>query len=448
MSTLRGLCWIVGTALLLGCGDSPAPTVDTANAAEPRRAAPSLIARTTAKTEPLTGWPQFRGTAGMGVTSAQLPVEWSHTDHMVWKTPLPGAGASSPIVFGNQIYLTAYTGYLVPGEDRGEHTNLQRHLIAISRKDGKIVWDKAVAAVLPEEENIRDHGFAASTPAADADRVYTFFGKTGVLAFDHQGKTLWQTSVGTKTHGWGSSASPILFEELVIVNASVESESLVALDRHTGKEVWRAGGIKEAWNTPLIIDAGGHPELIVATHGKILAFHPLTGKPLWNCDTDITWYMAPSMVAHDGVVYALGGRSGITALAVRAGGQGDVTRSHRLWTIKDGSNVSSPVWNNGYLYFANDNRETAYCIDTKSGEVVYQQRLERAGQIYASALLAADRVYYTTRQGKTFVLSAKPGFEQLSVNSLEDRSIFNASPAVDGNRLLIRSDKYLYCLGQ
>lgn len=394
-------------------------------------------------------WSQFRGPQGAGQAStSQLPTSWNRDQNVVWKTALPGAGASSPIVFKDRIYLTAYTGYLVPGEDRGDRANLKRHLIAISRETGKILWDQPVAAVLPEEENIRDHGFAASTPAADDQRVYVFYGKTGVMAFDHQGKQLWQASVGTKTHGWGSSASPVLYRDLVIVNASVESESLVALNRQTGKEVWRTKGIKEAWNTPIIMTAGKRDELVIATQPTIQAFDPLSGKSLWTCKTDITWYMAPSMVAHEGVVFSLGGRSGITALAVRGGGQGDVTGSHRLWTIKEGSNVSSPIYHEGHLYFANDSRGVAYCVEAQTGKVVYEQRLERAGQVYASALLAGGNIYYTTREGKTFVIAAEPKFRQVAVNDLSDRGIFNASAAVDGDRLLIRSDKFLYCIGK
>lgn len=431
--------------LLLGCGADQSGGDNAATAADPVRKKP-VAGASTAKVASLE-WSRFRGPAGAGsAADVSLPLTWSPSEHIAWKTPLPGAGASSPIVFGDHIYLTAYTGFLVPGEEGGDPSQLKRHLLALSRDNGQILWDRAIPADLPEEQSIRDHGFAASTPVADANRVYVFFGKTGVLAFDHSGQQLWKANVGQKTHGWGSSASPILYNDLVIINASVESESLVALNRETGQEVWRDGGINEAWNTPLIIEAGGRSELIVATHGKILAFDPAHGKPLWSCDTDITWYMAPSVVAHEGVVYAIGGRSGITALAVRGGGTGDVTSKQRLWTIKDGSNVSSPVFHQGHLYFANDNREVAYCIEAATGKVVYEQRLNRAGQIYASALLAAGRVYYTTRDGKTFVIAAKPKFEELAANSLSDGGLFNASAAVNGKQLLIRSDKFLYCI--
>lgn len=394
-------------------------------------------------------WSAFRGPDGMGASSNKgLPTEWNDSDNVIWKTPLPGPGASSAIVHRDHIYLTCYTGFFIPGEDDGQPENLKRHLLAMDRKNGKLLWNTAIAAKLPEEDRIRDHGFAANTPAADDDRVYAFFGKTGVFAFDHAGKQLWQADVGSKTNGWGTAASPVLYKDLVFINASVESDSLYALDRKTGAEKWRAKGIREAWNTPVVVTANsGRKELIVATQGKVLAFNPDSGEPLWSCNTDIGWYMVPSVVAHDGVVYCLGGRSGVAALAVRAGGSGDVTKSHRLWTSMKGSNVSSPVFLDGHLYWVHEQRGVAFCAKAESGEIIYEQRLERAGQFYASAVLADGKVYYLARDGRTFVLAAQPKFEQLAVNRFDDRSVFNGTPSVDGTRLLIRSDKFLYCVG-
>ena len=401
---------------------------------------------------PAESWSRFRGPTGMGVShSTGLPLSWSTDDNIAWKTALPGAGASSPIVQGDHVYVTAYSGYLVPGRPDGQQEGLKRHLLAVDKLSGEVVWDREVPAKLPEEERIRDHGFAANSPVADADRVYAFFGKTGVLAHDHQGNRLWQSSVGDGTSGWGTSASPILHGELLIINASVESESIVALDRRTGGRIWQADGIKEAWNTPLVIDAvSGRKELIVATVGRIRSFDPESGRALWQCDTDIAWYMVPSVVAHDGVVYCLGGRSGISALAVQSGGEGDVTTTRRLWTTIKGSNVSSPVLLDGLLFWAHDQRGVAFCARAASGEIVYEHRLEGAGQIYASALLADGRLYYTNRRGRTFVVAAKPEFEVLAVNDLGggDKSQFNGSLAVDGNRLLLRSDHFLYCIAE
>jgi hypothetical protein len=395
-------------------------------------------------------WPCFRGPTGMGISNATgLPLEWDASTNIAWKTALPGPGASSPITFGDHIYLTCYTGHFVPGESGGSLDQLKRHLIALRRDTGEIVWDKAIAAKLPEEEKIRDHGYAANTPAADADRVYAFFGKTGVFAFDHKGNQLWQTDVGSRTSGWGTAASPLLYKDMVIINASIESESLVALDRKTGKERWRATSIREAWNTPIIVTAGsGRKELVVARHGDILAFNPDTGAPLWTCKTGITWYMVPTPVAADGIVYYLGGRSGTSALAVRTGGSGDVTETHRLWTSNTGSNVTSPIYLDEHLYWMSEKLGIAYCAKASTGELVYQQRLDRAGQVYGSPLLAGGRLYYLTRSSRTFVLAAKPKFEQLAMNELDDGSRFDGSPAVSGKHILIRSGKFLYCLGE
>ena len=397
-----------------------------------------------------SNWPRFRGPSGMGVSDATgLPLSWSADDNIVWKTPMPGPGASSPIVFGDHVYLTCYTGYFVPGQSGGSLEALKRHLIAVRCSDGETLWNREVKAKLPEERRIRDHGYAASTPVADDQRVYVFFGKSGVFAFDHDGRQLWHADVGSKTNGWGSGTSPVLYEDLVIINASVESESIVALDRQTGEPRWRAADIRESWNTPLVITAAsGRRELIVAVAGKVLAFDPDSGRALWSCRTDIRWYMVPSVIAADGVVYCLGGRSGIAALTVRAGGDGDVTDSHRLWTSERGSNVSSPVYHDGHLYWMHEQRGIAYCAQASTGRIVYEQRLERAGQVYASALLADGRLYYLTRDGKTFVLAAKPQFEQLAVNDLHDGGVFNGSPGVMGKCLLLRSDKYLYCVGE
>lgn len=407
-------------------------------------------AQSSVKAEGRAGdWPAFRGPTGMGISSASgMPTTWSETENIAWKTPLPGAGASSPIVFGDRIYLTAYTGFFVPGESGGSLDELQRHLLAINRDDGKIVWDKAVSAKLPEESSIRDHGFAANSAAADSERIYVFFGKSGVFAFDHTGKQLWQADVGERTHGWGTSASPVLFDDLVFINASVESDSLVALDRATGEEKWRAGGIKESWNTPVIVTAeSGRKELVVAAQGSVQAFDPKTGEQFWNCRTDIGWYMVPGVVAENGIVYCLGGRSGIAALAVKAGSSGDVTGSHRLWTTTKGANVPSPVVLESHLYWPHESG-IANCAKVENGELVYQERLERSDTIYASTLLADGKLYYLARNGRTFVVAAKPEFEQLGMNDLNDGGIFNATPVPAGNRLLIRSDKFLYCIGK
>jgi hypothetical protein len=393
-------------------------------------------------------WRQFRGPAGQGVSLAKgLPTTWSSDHNILWKTALPGPGGSSPVVLGEHIYVTCYSGYAVPGSPGGDVTALQRHVLCLQRADGKIIWKKDVPAAQPEQAKVRDHGYASSTPLADTDRLYVFFGKSGVFAFSHEGKELWRADVGSKIHGWGSAASPVAYKDLIIINAAVESDSLIALHQQTGKEVWRAGGMKESWNTPILVPVeGGKTELVVAIFGKVLGFDPDTGEQLWSCATGIGWYMVPSLANDKDVVYCIGGRTG-GALAVKAGGRGDVTSSRRSWTLNKGSNVSSPIFYEGHLYWLHENLGIAYCAEAATGKLIFEERLANAGQFYASPILADGKLHGVTRNGRVFVMAAKPQFEQISRNDLGDRSSFDASPALDGNRLLIRSDKFLYYIG-
>ena len=396
-------------------------------------------------------WPQFRGPGGRG-QSAQtgLPTTWDAETKIVWKTDLPGPGASSPVAWGDRIYVTCYTGYGVQADDPGDADQLKRHLVCLDQADGRILWNVEQAATQTEGAYrgfTALHGYASSTPAVDADGIYVFYGATGAAAYSHDGRQLWLTSCGTRIHDWGSANSPVLYENLVIINASVESQSLIALDKSNGREIWRQGGIEMSWNTPVLVNTAGGWELVVQIKGKVLGFDPATGAPLWSCE-GIDDYVCPSPVAEGDVVYAIGGRRA-TALAVRAGGRGDVTATHKLWEIAKGSNVSSPVYHDGHLYWAHDSRGTVACVDARTGQEVYDERLSpRPGRIYASPLAADGKLYYVSREAGVFVLPAKPQFEVLAHNQIEsDTSVFNASPAVVKGRLLIRSDRALYCLG-
>lgn len=395
---------------------------------------------------------QFRGPGGQGISAENsLPTTWSATQNIAWKTALPGPGTSSPILVGNKIYLTCYSGFNVPGQS-GDMSDLKRHLVCLNRTDGKLLWKNDIAAKLPEQDPIRDdHGYASSTPASDGRSIYCFFGKSGAYAFDLAGKQIWQADLGDGMHDWGSAASPVLFENLLIVNASVESGKLYALDNATGKEVWQVDDVHDSWNTPVLAKSSdGNIELLVAVMGKVLGINPKTGSRLWSCETRIPWYMVPSTVVEDGVSYWIGGRSG-AAFAVRLGGSGDVSGTHRIWTGTTNSNVPSPLVHDGHMYWASDNQGIIYCAEADTGKIVYQERLPRADQFYASPILADGKIYYLTRSGKTFVVAASPAFKLLATNDLrssDERGMFNASPVVADGRLLIRSDKYLYCIDE
>ena len=388
-------------------------------------------------------WPQFRGPDGMGTSpDTGIPETWSDTENIAWKIPLPGVGASSPVVIGDKVFLTASEG----GAD-----DVRRHVMCLSLRDGKLLWDKTVESLLPEQSKIReDHGYASSTQVATDDRLFVFFGKSGVFAFDHDGKQLWNTTVGSALNGWGSAASLTLHQNLVLVNASVESESLVALDQTSGKEVWKVGGITESWHAPVLAPgADGKTEVIAALNGELRAFDAVDGKPLWQCKSGIGWYMCPMPLVRDGIVYAVGGRSGLGGLAVRTGGTGDVTETRRLWTLQKATNVPTPILHGGHLYFANDSTAVAHCVDIKTGEFVYSERLvPNPDGIYASPILIGERILYLGRGGQAVFIAAKPEFKVLSSAVLENRrGMFNASLVIAGNRLLLRSNKFLYCIG-
>ncbi len=396
-------------------------------------------------------WPQFRGPGGLGIApDKDLPVTWGANENLLWKTDLPGPGASSPIVVGNKIFLTCYSGYGLPEKKDADMKDLKRHLVCLDRAMGKVLWTKDVSAQQPENEYESFqalHGYASSTPASDGKAVYVFFGKSGVFAFDLDGKQLWQASVGDRTHNWGAGTSPVLYKDLVIVNASVESNTLVALNKSDGKTAWTARGMSSSWNTPLLMNVADRQELVVSVHGRVLAFDPQTGKQLWTCE-GLEDYVCPSVIAHEGVVYVIGVRAN-EALAVRAGGSGDVTKTHLLWRLNRGSNVSSPVYHDGHLYWASESRGIFYCVNAKEGKVVYEERLKPApDRIYASPVLAEGKLYLVSRTKGTYVIEAKPEFKLLAHNTLDDPSVFNGSPAVVDGRLLLRSDRALYCIGK
>jgi outer membrane protein assembly factor BamB len=385
-------------------------------------------------------------------TDKGLPTTWSAETGIAWKTAMPGPGASSPIVVGDKVFVTCYSGYGLDRNDPGDMKSLRRHLVCVDRTEGKVLWTRDVPAVVPEQKfagnYITLHGYASSTPVSDGERVYVFFGKSGVHAFDLDGKPLWQASVGTRTHGFGSGASPILYKNLLIVNASAESATLVALDKTNGKQVWAVPKVAMSWSMPLVVRLPNRDELVLSVPDYLRAFDPQSGAEIWSCRfKGNLGYVDPSPVAHDGVVYAM--RLG-TVQAVRAGGKGDVTASHLLWTAKSGSNVTSPVYYAGHVYWASDGAGTVYCVTADKGSVVYKERLRPPpDKIYASPLFADGKLYYVSRDAGAFVLEALPKFHVLAHNTIrDDPSVFNGSIAVSHGRLLLRSDRYLYAIGK
>jgi outer membrane protein assembly factor BamB len=405
-------------------------------------------------------WPQFRGPGGRATSSGSIPLNWDDARNLHWKVDLPGAGTSSPVILGDHLYVTCYSGYGVPDAGAGLLEALKRHLVSIDPTTGSIRWTREIAAVQPEdrfEGYIAEHGYASNSPVVDAERVYAFFGKSGVHAFDHSGKPLWQTPVGKESSSrkWGSAASLVLHSEFVIVNASEESQSVRALDRATGKEVWKATGsvLELAYGTPALVPVSAErTDLVLGAPGEVWGLNPKTGKLTWFAEHSLTGNISPSVIVDTERLYLFGGFRSAGSLSIKPGGKGDATKSSVGWTSRDSSYVATPVLTGNHLYWIDD-RGLAYCLDAQTGKQVYRQRVAEITSggrpVYASPVVVKDRILVVTRQNGTLVLPAKPMYQVLAQNRFaSDESDFNATPAIAGDRLFLRSNRRLYCVGE
>jgi len=401
-------------------------------------------------------WPQFRGPGGVGRSDEKnLPSEWNEGKNLKWKIALPGPGSSSPIVWGDRLFITCYSGYGVEGSV-GNVGDLKRHLLCIHPDDGSVRWSKTVDSTAKEDAwrgYIREHGYASSTPICDGERVYVFFGKTGALAFDLDGREIWRKNLGTESSNrrWGSGPSPILYENLLIVNASEESRTIYALNKLNGTEAWKVEADKTelTYGTPALVNLpNGQREMVIAVPNEVWGFNPNMGICTWWAKTALRGNISPSVLAVKDVVYAFGGFPRIGSVAIRAGGKQDVTDTRILWTSQDSSYVPSPVEHNGHLYWVSD-RALAFCMEAATGKVLYKEKLKVQGDkaFYASVVYADNRLYAVSRTNGSFVLAAKPTFEVVSHNVFDSaQSDFNGSPAVSKGRIFLRSNKFLYCI--
>ena len=393
-------------------------------------------------------WPQFRGSHGAGVSSdSALPTTWNHQESIVWKTDLPGPGSSSPITFGDSIYVTCYSGYGMSANSPGEKSKLLRHLVCLRRDTGRIRWQVDLPASGNEHEYrgyIHLHGYASHTPVANDSGVYAFCGASGLVAYTHEGKRKWLADCGKKNHEWGSGTSPLLFDNLVIVAARIESGSLIAFDQRSGREAWRAE-IGFGHGSPALVAVGTTYELVFVRGRQVIGADPATGKELWWCSVK-TELAIPMPLAHEGTVYVM--TRGQTA-AIRAGGRGDVSDTHLVWEASRGSHVAMPVLYEGHLYFPHDEQGVVYCLNSRTGELVYEQRLPLSPRyLYASPVIADGKLYYVSQKNGVYVLPARPKYSLLAHNTFaSDETMFNATPAISRGQLLLRSGKAIYCLG-
>ncbi len=367
---------------------------------------------------------------------------------MVFVAPLAGAGASSPVIVGRDLYLTEYVAVGVDPKRAGRPASVERYILCLNAETGEERWRTEVGT---DEKSpalngfIAKHGYTSSTPIFDGQRVFAFFGHVGLSAVEADGTVIGTKPLGSKLTQLGCWSSPILHGSSIILNASLEGAGLVALDSD-GNEVWTHPVTKGAAATPVLVrTAEGTEELVLSSPDEIVGLNPETGEQLWRADgIKETVYTSP--VAQDGVIYIAGGKEG-AALAIRAGGKGDVTYSRRVWKCKESPEYASPVWHDGRLFLVGqDGRVTVLVSET--GQLAGHRQLPNA-TVFATPLVADGRLYIVTREKGVYVLTADEKLEILAQNRITgDDTPFNASPAVTGSRIYLRSNKALYCFSE
>ena len=408
-------------------------------------------------------WPQWRGPLGTGVApNADPPMEWSETKNVRWKVALPGKGHSTPIVWGDRIFLTTAVPYgealppkhsTAPGTHDGVPVT-QRHefvVLAVNRRDGKILWKKTVHKKLPHEGGHYTGSLASNSAVTDGEHVFAYFGSHGLYCLDMQGELKWQKQFGemlTK-HGHGESASPVLHGGHVFVNWDHDGPCFVAaFDKRTGQQVWKVDRDEEtSWSSPIIIENDGRAMLIVAGTNRVRAYDPATGKVIWECG-GLSSNIVATPVAADGMLFAGSSYEKRAFLAIRLDrAKGDITGTDRIaWTRSRGTPyVPSPLLYGDSLYFLTHYQGILSRVDAVTGEDKPGAiRLGNIGNIYASPVAGGGRVYVTDLDGKTIVVSHDDAPKVLALNTLDDE--FAASAAIVGRELFLRGKRFLYCL--
>jgi outer membrane protein assembly factor BamB len=396
-----------------------------------------------------------------------VPWQWSASENVAWKTAIPGRGHSSPVVWGDRVFLTtAVEGDVVPGEKAVRHTidgqefihpdsvgadrTHAMKVLALDAETGKIVWERTAWEGVPYDARHRKASFASPTPVTDGRAVYAFFGSEGLYAYDVDGKPLWKADLGgIATLGVGVGTSPVPYGDLVILQCDEdngENSFITALDRKTGKPVWRvARKVQVSWATPIVVHAAGRDELVTSGTEAVIAYDPATGKELWR-SKGLDSNAVPSPVAGPDVVVLSAGYPNKVAVGIKPGGTGDLTGTPRvLWTYNKGTAyVPSPILYDGYVYLMTD-RGLVTCLDARTGEVKYEgARTPTPGTFTASPVAFDGKILLSSEDGDVHVFKAGPRHELLRTNVLAEP--IYASPAISKGRIFIRGAQHLYCI--
>ena len=414
-----------------------------------------------------SNWPQWRGPAGAGISNeVGLPTEWSDSKNIAWKTPIPGRGHSSPIVWNNRIFLTSsIEGPVVPGAEAVRHIRKGQEylhpdsvgadhsytlkLICLDATTGKVLWEKTVYEGRVYDNRHRKNTYASTTPATDGKYVYLSFEAEGLYCYDFDGKLAWKTSLGKIAKGgMGPGTSPVLYENLVILQCDQEygeTSFIAAVNQKTGKEVWRVPRIhRRSWATPLLVRTANRTELVTSGAESVISYDPATGKELWRAPGVVS-NPIPSPVAGKDLVFVSAGSQEKRAMAIRVGGAGDLAGTPNIiWSYEKGTAyVPSPILYGDYLYLLTD-AGAITCLEAATGKVIYQARMPIAAKFTASPVAFEGKILVISEDGDGFILKAGQTPEVLNANSLAEPVY--ASPAISSGKIFIRGENHLYCV--
>ena len=412
-------------------------------------------------------WAQWRGEDGRGISAeTNLPTEWSATKNVKWKTEISGKGHSSPIVWGNRVFLTtSIEGPVIAGAEAVRHVHKGQEylhpdsvganhsytmkLVCLDADTGRIVWQKTVYEGRVHDNRHRKNTYASATPVTDGRHVYFSFEAEGLYCYDFNGKQVWKTTLGKIAKGgMGPGTSPILYDNLVILQCDQEygeGSFIAAVNKSNGKETWRVARThRRSWATPLLVRTASRMELIASGAESVIAYDPATGKELWRAPGVVS-NPIPSPVTGHGMVFVTAGSQDKRAYAIRLGANGDLTNTPNIvWSYDKGTAyVPSPILYEDFLYLMTD-AGLLTGMEAKTGKVLYQARLPVPAKFTASPVAFDGKLLMMSEDGDSFIFRAGPVPEVLFVNSLNEP--IYASPAIAAGRIYVRGEKHLYCI--
>jgi len=404
-------------------------------------------------------WPQWRGPEATGITlEKNLPSRWTASENIVWKVNLAGRGTSTPVIWGDRIFLTSQVGegpvnYRTAGyreSARPADDRVRFFIQCFRRSDGHLLWQHEVAPGKDLEAVHPKHNLATPSCVTDGHFVFAWFGTGQLVCLDLKGKLVWERSIGEDYSPfkllWAHGSSPVLYKNSVILQCDHDPAAyLLALDKFTGKTLWktdRGKGLR-SYSTPLVITGKIRDELIVNSNPRIDAYDPATGELLWYADENCP-VPVPMPVFVDGMLYTSRGYSSGPYMAIRPGGKGDVSKTHVLWRVPTGAPyVSSLLYYRDLIYMATENG-IVICADGSTGAVIWKERI---GGVFSASPVGGDgKIFFLNEAGATFVLAGGRNFTLLQRNTLDERCL--ASPAISDGKIFIRSDQHLFCIGK